>query len=50
MSVIEIDVAELLDHYGSLREIHEGRGESGAAAQMAIDFLFEILGEPGVGE
>lgn len=47
---VVIDRDELMQHYGELREAHEGRGNSRQAAEAAINYLFEALGEPGAGE
>lgn len=47
---VVIDHTELLAHYGELREMHEGRYTSALAAEKAINYLFEVLGEPGAGE
>ena len=48
--MVVIDRTELLAHYGELREMHEGRYVSALAAETAINYLFEVLGEPGAGE
>ena len=50
LGYVVIDRAELTDHYVALREMHEGRGLSPLAAEKAIEYLFEALGEPGAGE
>jgi len=50
LGYVVIDRAELLDHYADLREEHEGRGAHRNAADKAINYLFEALGEPGAGE
>ena len=47
---VVIDRDELLAHYGELREMHEGRYVSVLAAETAINYLFDVLGEPGAGE
>lgn len=47
---VVIDKSELLDHYGQLREASEGRGTHREAAEAAINYLFDVLGEPGAGE
>lgn len=36
--------------YAELRELSEARGAHRAAAETAIRFLFEELGEPGAGD
>lgn len=41
---------ELAHTYGVLRELSEGRGLHKKAADMAINYMFEELGEPGAGE
>lgn len=48
--LIQIDKTDLLNHYYALREASEGLGAHRVAADMAIDYLFDILGEPGAGE
>lgn len=50
MGFIVIDEGDLLDLYGQLREASEGRGAHREAAGTAINYLFEVLGEPGAGE
>ena len=50
MGFIVIDQDELLAHYGDLREASEGRGAHREAAEAAINYLFDVLGEPGTGE
>lgn len=50
MPIIEIDRMELEGHYIALREAAEGRGAYKLAAELAIDYLFDVLGEPGAGE
>lgn len=50
MGFIVINESELLDHYGQLREASEGRGAHREAAETAINYLFDVLGEPGAGE
>ena len=47
---VVIDRTELLAHYGDLREEVEGRGAIRNGAEKAINYLFEVLGEPGAGE
>ena len=47
---VVIDSGELANLYIELRELSEGRGAHHAAAERAINFLFEELGEPGAGE
>ena len=48
--MVVIDRTELLAHYGDLREEVEGRGAIRNGAETAINYLFEVLGEPGAGE
>lgn len=48
--MVVINHGDLLDLYGELREMSEGRGMHKKAAETAISYLFEELGEPGAGE
>lgn len=50
MGFIVINESDLLDLYGQLREVSEGRGAHREAAETAINYLFDVLGEPGAGE
>lgn len=50
MGFVVIDESYLLDLYGQLREASEGRGANREAAEAAINYLFDVLGEPGTGE
>lgn len=47
---VTIERAVMEDMLAELRELSEGRGSHKAAAETAIRFLFEELGEPGAGE
>lgn len=47
--LVEIPKETLEELLGELRELSEGRGAHHAAAERAINFLFEELGEPGAG-
>lgn len=47
---LTIPRSTLEDLYSELRELSEGRGAHQAAAESAIRFLFEELGEPGAGD
>lgn len=48
--LVEIPKDTLEELLGELRELSEGRGAHHAAAERAINFLFEELGEPGAGD
>ena len=50
LGYVVIDHVELNSHYADLREESEGRGAHRNAADKAINYLFEVLGEPGAGE
>lgn len=50
LGYVVIDHVELHSHYADLREESEGRGAHRNAADKAINYLFEVLGEPGAGE
>ena len=50
VEIVAIDKSELTGLYSELRELSEGRGAHRAAAETAINALFEILGEPGAGD